>query len=142
MDKSAAVGSTPVPPYESNPQYGAPPPVGQYGQSPPPMMHQDYIVNQAPNPGQYPQQPMSPPPQGEIKPEGSYYAPPQHPGMGQQQTSQPQVVVMTQSQPQQQQFHTATPLPNLGEGPAPVDCPSCRTRAVTRTQYVSGNTTM
>lgn len=121
--------------------------------------HSSYQINQAPNQGQYhqqpmspqqqpmmpPQQPMSPQPQGETKPEGSYYAGPQHPGMGQQQASQPQVVVLTQGQqppPQPSQYHTATPLPNLGEGSAPVDCPSCRTRALTRTQYVSGNTTL
>ncbi|MCJ1267301.1 hypothetical protein MMC22_007186 [Lobaria immixta] len=144
MEKSTAVGSTPVPPYESNPQYGSPPPAGQFGQQPPqPTMHQDsYPINQAPNQGQYHQQPISP--QSEIKQE--YYGQPQHPGMGQPQTSQPQVVVVAQGQQlpaqQQSQYHTSTPIQSLGEGPAPVDCPSCRARALTRTQYVSGNTTL
>lgn len=100
-----------------------------------------YHINQVPSQGQYHQPPVSP--QGEIKPEGSYYAAP-HPGMGQQQGSQPQVVVVAQPQQvqQQSQYHTSTPIQSLGEGPAPVDCPSCRVRTLTRTQYVSGNTTM
>lgn len=152
----------PVPPYESNPQYEAPPPAGQYGQQPAQPMHQEYVsidsthllpstatdtpdssyhINQAPSQGQYHQPHVSPQP--EIKPEGSYYAPP-HPGMGQQQGSQPQVVVVAQPQQaqQQNQYHTSMPIQSLGEGPAPVDCPSCHVRTVTRTQYVSGNTTM
>lgn len=39
-------------------------------------------------------------------------------------------------------YQTATPLQSLGEGAAPVDCPACRQRALTRTDYVSGNTVM
>ena len=45
-------------------------------------------------------------------------------------------------QQQQSQYHTAMPLQNLTEGAAPVDCPACRQRALTRTEYVSGNSTM
>ena len=50
---------------------------------------------------------------------------------------------MPMQQPMQQQstYQTAVPLGNLQEAAAPVDCPVCRQRALTRTEYVSGNTT-
>jgi len=44
-------------------------------------------------------------------------------------------------QAQKLQFLSAAPLGVLGAGAAPVDCPRCGVRAVTRTSYVSGNTT-
>jgi len=42
---------------------------------------------------------------------------------------------------QPQQYQNATPLASLGQGPTPVDCPACGTRAMTRVLYESGNTT-
>jgi lipopolysaccharide-induced tumor necrosis factor-alpha factor len=39
------------------------------------------------------------------------------------------------------QYQNATPLQVLGRGAAPVDCPSCGVRAMTRTNYEVGNTT-
>ena len=51
----------------------------------------------------------------------------------QQQVQQP---MQTQST-----YQTAVRLVNLQEAAAPVDCPVCRQRALTRTEYVSGNTT-
>jgi lipopolysaccharide-induced tumor necrosis factor-alpha factor len=39
------------------------------------------------------------------------------------------------------QFKTATPIPNLGMGASPVDCPSCGKRSMTRISYHVGNTT-
>ncbi|MCJ1387094.1 hypothetical protein MMC17_010223 [Xylographa soralifera] len=49
--------------------------------------------------------------------------------------------MMMPQQHQQPQYQTATPLASLGPGPTPVDCPACGTRAMTRVQYESGNTT-
>lgn len=40
-----------------------------------------------------------------------------------------------------QTFKSATPLINLGEGAAPVDCPACGQRSITRVEYETGNTT-
>ena len=53
----------------------------------------------------------------------------------------PQANVVPQQQHQQIQYQSATPLQSLGQGPTPVDCPACGTRAMTRVQYESGNTT-
>ncbi|KAH8755544.1 LITAF-like zinc ribbon domain-containing protein [Hyaloscypha finlandica] len=38
-------------------------------------------------------------------------------------------------------FASATPLVSLQQGPAPVDCPMCRVRQMTRVEFVSGGTT-
>jgi lipopolysaccharide-induced tumor necrosis factor-alpha factor len=38
-------------------------------------------------------------------------------------------------------YQNATPLASLQQGPAPVDCPVCNVREMTRTEYVSGGTT-
>ncbi|CZS96321.1 hypothetical protein WAI453_009878 [Rhynchosporium graminicola] len=58
-----------------------------------------------------------------------------------------------QPQPQEQTFKAgaapanntkyqmATPLASLQQGPAPVDCPVCGVRELTRTEFVSGGTT-
>ncbi|KAH8684609.1 LITAF-like zinc ribbon domain-containing protein [Tricladium varicosporioides] len=43
--------------------------------------------------------------------------------------------------PQHVQYATATPLASLTQGPAPVDCPVCRTRQMTAIEFVSGGTT-
>ena len=77
---------------------------------------------------------------GQIKPE--YYTQPQ-PGMMQQQSQQsvPQLGIQPLQQ-QQSQYRNATPLHSLGESQAPVDCPSCGHRTLTRTEYHSGQTTL
>src|SRR5271155_4417385 len=60
---------------------------------------------------------------------------------------QPQYHVQpVQSQPVGQntnssQYQTTVPIPNLGVASAAVDCPICRRRSMTRTEYVVGNTT-
>ncbi|TVY34863.1 hypothetical protein LOCC1_G007261 [Lachnellula occidentalis] len=38
-------------------------------------------------------------------------------------------------------YQMATPLGSLQQGPAPVDCPVCGVREMTRTEFVSGGTT-
>ena len=58
-----------------------------------------------------------------------YYAPQQ------QQQQQQQVAQPLQT------YNTATPLASLQDSPAPVDCPICHTRAMTRVEAMSGNTT-
>ncbi|KAL9123717.1 MAG: hypothetical protein Q9217_006881 [Psora testacea] len=42
--------------------------------------------------------------------------------------------------PGQQQYQTAIPLGNLTDAAAPVDCPICKQRALTRVEKHSGNT--
>ncbi|MCJ1293069.1 hypothetical protein MMC34_004622 [Xylographa carneopallida] len=49
--------------------------------------------------------------------------------------------VMMPQQHQPIQYQSATPLQSIGQGPTPVDCPACGTRAMTRVEYESGNTT-
>jgi len=43
--------------------------------------------------------------------------------------------------PPKNNYQNATPLASLQQGPAPVDCPVCNVREMTRTEYVSGGTT-
>ncbi|KAL8760988.1 MAG: hypothetical protein Q9184_002858 [Pyrenodesmia sp. 2 TL-2023] len=115
-----------VPPYEPNPAYA---------QQPTMQQHDPYNAapyNNAPI-QQYPQQPMASPPVEQPKQE--FYG--GQPGTPQHQASMP----MQQPPVQQSQYQTATPIANLGEGAAPVDCPCCHMRALTRPEYHSGNTT-
>ncbi len=86
-------------------------------------------------PQQISPQPMGSPPPLEH-PKGDFYGSQQQVPMQHVQTNQ-----MAPMQSQPSQYHTATALQNLGEGATPVDCPVCHMRAVTRTEYHSGNTT-
>ncbi|KAL9019839.1 MAG: hypothetical protein Q9185_002888 [Variospora sp. 1 TL-2023] len=145
-----------VPPYEPNPAYT---------QQQPHMQHQEYVSPHAPSyltttttntpllkssynhaPIQpYPQQhqysqheqkqyqsqpiaslPMDPPKQ-------EYYA-------GQEPTPQHHPSMPMQQAVQQSGYQTATPLSNLQDAAAPVDCPCCRMRALTKIELHSGNT--
>ncbi|KAL8896272.1 MAG: hypothetical protein Q9207_007785 [Kuettlingeria erythrocarpa] len=144
--------SADVPPYEPNPAYT----------QQPTMQHHEYVPSRthftslsikantsspssyntgAPNNApiqQYPQQPMASPPMDQPKQE--FY--PGQPGTPQHQASMPMQQQQQQQQPMPQSgYQTATPLANLGEGAAPVDCPCCHMRALTRPEYHSGNTT-
>jgi hypothetical protein len=81
--------------------------------------------------GGYPQPPDGvylQPPAGVYHqpPAGAYYqpAPPQAQPMGAPQT-----------------YYTAVPIIALSQGPAPVDCPVCRKRALTMIEFQAGNTT-
>lgn len=80
---------------------------------------------------------MASPPMDQPKQE--FY--PGQPGTPQHQASMPMQQQQQQQPIQQSGYQTATPLANLGEGAAPVDCPCCHMRALTRTEYHSGNTT-
>ena len=42
---------------------------------------------------------------------------------------------------QQSNYQTSVPLASLQNAPAPVDCPNCKTRSMTRVEFHSGNTT-
>ncbi len=46
-----------------------------------------------------------------------------------------------QEMPPKNNYQMATPLASLQQTPAPVDCPACGVREMTRTEYVSGRTT-
>jgi hypothetical protein len=48
---------------------------------------------------------------------------------------------MAQQPMPENNFASATPLVSLQQGPAPVDCPVCRVRQMTRVEFVSGGTT-
>jgi hypothetical protein len=132
-------------------------PMNQYPQSPD-LAHQPPVYQspeqhaqqyQQAQMYQQPQQgygaPTSPPPQ-------AGYASPQPTGqMPYQQQPQMQAQPQFQGQgqqpgmpPQQQSgpvYHHATPVANLGRGPAPADCPACGQRAMTTVAYEVGNAT-
>lgn len=154
-----------APPYEQAAPYGsstAPPQpmmhqdTGNFPQSPPPQAYP-----QSPPPAAYPQDnpyhapqagvaqiahagpsPMHSPPPFQPEQKGSFYPQPQPGQQGAEFMVPIQGGMAMGPMGQQSQYHTATPLQNLSEGAAPVDCPSCRSRALTRTEYVSGNTAM
>ncbi|ERF70700.1 hypothetical protein EPUS_02566 [Endocarpon pusillum Z07020] len=83
------------------------------------QMHQQQQMYGQPPPQQYQGGPTSPPGQGQQMGGGG----------------------MAQNKNDGSQFKTATAIPNLGMGPAPVDCPSCGKRGMTRVSYQAGNTT-
>ncbi|KAL8913987.1 MAG: hypothetical protein Q9172_007178 [Xanthocarpia lactea] len=127
MDPSKGAPQGAVPPYEPNPAYAQAP-----------MQHSDSYNNQI---NQYPPQqqqqytPMSSPPiQDQSKQE--YYS-----GQGNTPNAMPVAQQQQSHAPVAQSYQTATPIGSLGEGAAPVDCPCCHMRALTKTEYHSGNTT-
>jgi hypothetical protein len=69
---------------------------------------------------------------------------PSHDGQYQQQFPNvaPQQVSPAGFPQQAPKYQHATPLHGLGESSAPVDCPSCRQRELTRVEYHSGQTTL
>ena len=71
---------------------------------------------------------------GQQPPQGQGIPMQNHPGMPPQQASGQYGASSAQV------YHTVTPLQSLSEGPAPVDCPVCHTRAMTRCEKHSGNT--
>lgn len=126
------------PPPMQSPPLQTPPAMVQQGQ---PMMYQ-----QQPNGMNYQQQPgmmQHDPNQQQQQMYGQ--APPQQYQGGPQSQGQPQQMQggggAGMAQNDGSQFRTATAIPNLGMGPAPVDCPSCGKRAMTRISYHPGNTT-
>ncbi|KAF1837028.1 hypothetical protein BDW02DRAFT_595871 [Decorospora gaudefroyi] len=119
-------------------------PMQQYPQSPdmtgqppqqPPVYHQDPNAQQQQQqyqqqPGMYQQQ--GPPQNGYMQPD---HAQQQHPHPHPPQPGMP---------PQQQSgtvYQSATPIANLGRGPAPADCPACGQRAMTNVMFETGNMT-
>ncbi|KAF2745093.1 hypothetical protein M011DRAFT_460296 [Sporormia fimetaria CBS 119925] len=137
-----------------SPDLGQQPPV--YGQDP--NQQAAYQQQQQQQPGQMYQQPgygTSPPPQQHPymtpQPTGQTAMPQQqqpHPQQAQGYQQQPQGYQQQPSQPgmppQQQsgtQYQHATPIANLGRGPAPADCPACGQRAMTTVAYEVGNST-
>ncbi|KAL6702777.1 hypothetical protein ACN47E_000961 [Coniothyrium glycines] len=119
-------------------QYPMSPDVTGQTQQQPPVYHQDpngQYQQQQPTYAQQPQQYAgSPPPQGQQQHQAPYtqandkaHAQPQ-PGMPPQ-------------QPSGTVYQSATPIANLGRGPAPADCPACGQRAMTNVVYETGNTT-
>lgn len=93
-----------------------------------------YHINPAPAPqGQF--QPAHPSSPGQPKQEFYHQQSP----APQQLNSQQQV---PQIQHQSSQYQTSVPVHSLSQGAAPVDCPSCRQRHLTRVEYVTGNTVL
>jgi hypothetical protein len=128
------------------------------GQGQPPVYHQDpnaaqfqqqhqqvmYAQQPQQPPQQYPpQHPGSPPPQQAQpgQPQSPYeqqqkaYPHPEQPSMPPQQPGMPP------QQPSGTVYQTATPIANLGRGPAPADCPACGQRSMTNVAFETGNTT-
>ncbi|KAL8986652.1 MAG: hypothetical protein Q9177_004068 [Variospora cf. flavescens] len=117
----------PIQPYPQQHQY----PQHEQQQYPSPMdpPKREYYAGQEPTPQheqqQYPS-PMDPP-------KREYYA-------GQQPIPQHHPSMPMQQAVQQSGYQTATPLSNLQDAAAPVDCPCCRMRALTKIELHSGNT--
>ncbi|KAH8656210.1 LITAF-like zinc ribbon domain-containing protein [Tricladium varicosporioides] len=53
----------------------------------------------------------------------------------------PQQQQPMQMKPGQRTYQNATPLASLGRSPAPIDCPTCGQRSMSRIEYIVGNTT-
>ncbi|KAI4253667.1 MAG: hypothetical protein LQ352_003555 [Teloschistes flavicans] len=140
----------PVPPYEANPAYTQQPAIQHHEYAPlnPAFSYnsapiQPYHGQQQSYPPQGPQHtPMSSPPLASEQKHEYYPNQQSQPGIPHQQQQHQQPVQLQQMQhPSQSGYQTAVPLANLQEAAAPVDCPSCRMRALTRTEYHSGGTT-
>src|SRR5579871_5924202 len=85
---------------------------------------------------QTPINPNNQPPQYSMTDPETYY---DHP-----KTALPTQTASTTPSPLQNQlspFKTALPLPSLSRGPAPVDCPICNVRTLTRCEYEAGGFT-
>ncbi|MCJ1375273.1 hypothetical protein MMC20_006507 [Loxospora ochrophaea] len=161
INMSNAPGS-PAPPYQFVPaqnQYPSqtPPPQISYQQShmdssySNPQFHNQQPIQPAPIPvdpqyQNFQSTPVQTPPPA-LQQQGSYYGQQQEKGMmpqqaGMQQHGIPQQAMQSQTalpaQPVPITYASAVPLSALGPGPAPVDCPACRTRAITRIEYESG----
>ncbi|CAG8961049.1 hypothetical protein HYFRA_00002590 [Hymenoscyphus fraxineus] len=144
----------PVPEYSAQPPPGAPPaqlptpsPI-QYQQTGQP---QQYFQEQ---PGQHPQMQQTSPQGIPQQPQVVYMQ--QSPGVPGQ-PGHPQSIPMQQTspdphgaQPQHgaqpggapgRTFQNVTPLASLGRSPAPVDCPACGQRSMTRIAFLAGNYT-
>ncbi|TVY39417.1 Lipopolysaccharide-induced tumor necrosis factor-alpha factor-like protein [Lachnellula occidentalis] len=123
--------------YQPQPQQpGQGQPQVVYVQTPPPS---GFPPQSPPTPGFSPQQQQAGVPQQQyFDPKGYPQAQtqqvhPQHP----QQPQHPQV----QGQAPGRTYQNVTPLPSLGRSPAPVDCPACGQRSMTRITYVAGGYT-
>ncbi|KAK3174732.1 hypothetical protein OEA41_001978 [Lepraria neglecta] len=68
-----------------------------------------------------------------------YYTAAQPVEQMQQQPMQQAPVQQMQTQPSM--YQNAVPLHSLTEAAAPIDCPTCRQRGLTRVEFVAGNTT-
>lgn len=132
--------------------------MNQYPQSPdmahaqqqPPTYHQDPNAQPQFQQGQMYQQPQQQPQYtGSPPPQQGYASPvpqaqPQHQGSFAPGAEQKGMQPNPGMPPQQQSgtvYQNATPLMNLNRSPAPADCPACGQRAMTTTQFETGNTT-
>ncbi|KAL6719061.1 hypothetical protein ACLMJK_003296 [Lecanora helva] len=120
---------------------GSPPPINNYPNQPPgspPIESAHYAQPQMM--GQMGPAPMaSPAANAHLEhPKGDYYSSQQQQQIPMQhmQTGQ-----MMQPMQGQTQYHSAVPIHLLQRTAMAVDCPVCRTRAITRTELHSGNTT-
>jgi hypothetical protein len=75
----------------------------------------------------------------QMQPQMVYQQQPQMVQQPQMAYQQPQQRVI--QMPSTQVYQSAMPVQALGEGAAPIDCPSCHQRAITSTTYKSGDCT-
>ncbi|KAK0512096.1 hypothetical protein JMJ35_005224 [Cladonia borealis] len=137
VQHTTSFGSAPGQPQVQGDIYQSPMPTGQttgttFQQSPPMATaeKQEYYAAA---------QPVDPNMQQQQMPLHQNTMPMQQPI--QQPIQQPMQQPIQQPIQTQSTYQTAIPLGNLQEAAAPVDCPVCRQRALTRTEYVAGNTT-
>lgn len=130
----------PIPPPGNTASYANQPPAG----SPPPQIAHAYPPPAMASPGQEKHEYYNAGAGATPAHQQSGIPMQTHPGMPPQQHSHPGMPPQQQSggygAPNTQVYHTVTPLASLSEGPAPVDCPVCHTRAMTRCEKHSGNT--
>ncbi|KAG9238964.1 LITAF-like zinc ribbon domain-containing protein [Amylocarpus encephaloides] len=143
-----------VPEYSATPPAGAPPasqtPIQyqQTGGTPQPQYFDPNVPQQMHQNPQMVAQPQGIPQQPQVvymqQSPGA-----QSPGAGQQ-LHQQQSIPMQQQHPQGgaapaaggvRQYQNVTPLASLSRSAAPVDCPACGQRAMTKISYLSGNYT-
>lgn len=114
-----------------------PPPVGEhieYDKAP----DYDYVSGETSEPAQ---KTYSPPPQPPPQARQTYTAPPPPNMPAPQQQHYPPTYAPPPMQPQTGVYMASVPLQSLNMGPAPVDCPLCGTRTLTKINYEAGNQT-
>ncbi|KAI9696803.1 MAG: hypothetical protein M1836_005165 [Candelina mexicana] len=150
-NKAGGQGAIPMnDPYAQPAQQAQPPQYNQYNYPPPaghPTEHQQQYTGGAPAPVQSPgPQYHQPSPQVQVQPI-AHGTPTQQPSQGyfpDKGQHTPATTTVATPGPTQQptsRYQTATPLHALSMGPAPVDCPACGKREVTRVTFENGNTT-
>ncbi|TVY51768.1 hypothetical protein LCER1_G004976 [Lachnellula cervina] len=119
--------------------HGPPPSYSNGGAAPGPGVNEKSAYPGHDQPLAQPQQAYSADPDARGFAQNNYSQPPPPEGHYAQEQQQPKGVHAPAAP--RNNYQIATPLGSLQQGPAPVDCPVCGVREMTRTEFVSGGTT-